>query len=84
MSAVTLEQIPAARRNELFHAISDLVSEAGAIDRALEHTGEGWSVDDTLEAIVDRIDEELKMARKGRRLAKILRMDLRDGAGDAA
>ena len=83
MSGITLEQIPAARRNELFHAIADLVGEAGAIDRALEHIGEGWSIDDTLEAIVERIDEELKVARKGRRLAKILRMDALE-TGDAA
>ncbi len=83
MPVVTLEHIPASRRNDLFHAISDLVSEAGAIDRALEHTGEGWCVDDTLESIVDRINVEAKRARRGRRLAKILRMDDLD-SDDAA
>ena len=50
MCVVTLEQIPTARRNELFQEISRLVAEAGAIDCALEHTGEGWCIDDTLEA----------------------------------
>jgi hypothetical protein len=75
MCVVTLQQIPAARRNELFHEISRLIAEAGAIDRALEHTGEGWCIDDTLEAIVECIDGEMRIARKSRRLAKILKME---------
>ena len=87
MSVAMLEQIPVRRRNALFQEIASLVNEAGAIDRALEYIDEGWSIDETLEAIVERIDEEIKVTRKCRRLAKILRMDRldnADGADDAA
>jgi hypothetical protein len=81
MSVAMLEQIPPSRRNELFHEISRLITEAGAVDRALEHTGEGWCIDDTLEEIVGRIGEEMKRVRKRRRVAKILKMG---DAGNAA
>jgi hypothetical protein len=74
MTIAQLDRIPAPRRNELFHDIARLLSEAGAIDRALEHTGEGWCIDDTLEQIIERIGEEMRFVGKRRRLAKILKM----------
>lgn len=80
MSVAMLEQIPAQRRNELFQEIAALVTEAGAIDRALEHIGEAWCIDDTLEAIVERISHEMKVASKCQRLAKIIRFDDSDDA----
>jgi hypothetical protein len=75
MSVAKLDQIPAQRRTELFHEIARLVGEAGAIDRSLEHIGEGWCIDDTLEEIVQRITAEMKLAGKCRRLAKILKLE---------
>ena len=81
MSTAMLARVPAIRRNELFHDIARLIEEAGAIDRSLAHIGEGWAVDETLEQIVERIDDELRPARRSCRLAKILKLE---DAGNAA
>src|SRR4051812_35864718 len=75
MITATLDLIPAPRRNALFNEIARLVDEAEAIDRSLDHMDEAWAVDDTLEEIVESINDEIRLARKShRRLATILKL----------
>jgi hypothetical protein len=81
MTIQMLEQISTPRRNALFNAITRIVDQASAIDRSLERLDEGLAVDDSLEEIVETINDEARLARKSRRLrANILKMADADNA----
>lgn len=64
MTVAALETIPARRRDIVFAEIRQLVNEVEAVDRSLERLDEGWAVDDVLETIIMRFNQELRRARK--------------------
>ena len=69
MTAAALHLIPSKRRDVVFSEIRELVNEVDAIDRSLERLEEGWAIDDALEAIIIKLNGELRLARRTQRIA---------------
>jgi len=66
-----LNLIPARRRDKLFAEIRHLVNEVDAVDRSLEHygDGEGMAIDETLEEVCALLHREAKRVKKTQRKA---------------
>ena len=71
MPIATIEMIPANRRDIVYAEIRQLVNEVEAVDRSLDRLEEGWAVDDVLETIIIRLNQEIRRARKSRRRVSI-------------
>lgn len=67
MTANTVTLIPPRRRDDLFAQIKQVVSEAEAIDRALEPLGEALAQDEALEEIAGLLASEIARAKRASR-----------------
>jgi len=68
MTVKQITSIPVDRRQFVFDEIRSLVDQHDAINRALEHVGESFSIDDALGDIILTFHRELNLSKKRLRI----------------